>query len=75
MKLNLNCQEVSRMISDGQDLTLPAADRARFRLHLVMCANCRNVDEQMKFLRLALRGLHDERLEGSVTRPSDLDAS
>ncbi len=73
MKLNLNCQEVSRMISDGQDLTLPAADRARFRLHLVMCVNCRNVDEQMKFLRVALRGLHGERPEGSVTRPSDLD--
>jgi predicted anti-sigma-YlaC factor YlaD len=73
MKLNLNCQEVSRMISDGQDLQLPASDRARFRLHLVMCANCRNVDEQMKFLRLALRGLHAERPEGSETRPSDLD--
>jgi hypothetical protein len=38
MKLNLNCQEVSRMISDGEDMKLPPADRARFRLHLVMCA-------------------------------------
>jgi hypothetical protein len=75
MKLNLNCQEVSRMISDGQDLRLPAPDRARFRLHLVMCANCRTVDEQLKFLRLALRGLHVERPDGGVTRPSDLDAS
>ena len=38
MKLQLNCQEVSRLISEGQDETLPAADRARLRLHFVMCS-------------------------------------
>ena len=27
MKMNLNCQEVSRLISDGQDRDLPAAER------------------------------------------------
>ena len=75
MKLKLNCQEVSRMISDGQDLRLPPADRARFRLHLVMCANCRNVDEQLKFLRLALRGLSQERNDNAPTKPADLDSA
>ena len=58
MKINLNCQEVSRLLSDGQDLQLPSADRARLRLHLVMCEACRNVDEQMQFLRAAMRGLN-----------------
>lgn len=58
MKINLNCQEVSRLLSDGQDLQLPAAERARLRLHLVMCDACRNVDEQMRFLRVAMRGLN-----------------
>ena len=71
MKLNLNCQEVSRMISDGEDMKLPPADRARFRLHLVMCATCRNVDEQMKFLRVAMRGLSQERANGEPTKPAD----
>jgi predicted anti-sigma-YlaC factor YlaD len=60
MKLDLNCQEVSRLMSDGQDAALAPADRARFRLHLVLCATCRDVQEQMNFLRRAMRTLHQE---------------
>lgn len=61
MKLQLNCKDVSRLISDGQDAHLPPADRVRMRLHFVMCSNCRNVEEQMAFLRRAMRQLgHDD---------------
>lgn len=60
MKLRLSCQEMSRLLSAQQDADLPAPDRARMRLHLVMCEACRNVDEQMAFLRRAMRGLADE---------------
>jgi predicted anti-sigma-YlaC factor YlaD len=59
--VQLNCQEVSRLLSDQQDQTLPTADRARLRLHLVMCATCRNVSEQMDLLRRAMRQLDRER--------------
>jgi predicted anti-sigma-YlaC factor YlaD len=55
MKLQLDCQQVSRLISDGLDETLPAPERARMRLHFVICQACRNVDEQMQFLRRAMR--------------------
>jgi Putative zinc-finger len=55
MKRDLDCKEVSRLISHGQDTDLPAGERARLRLHFVICATCRNVDEQMKFLRNAIR--------------------
>jgi Putative zinc-finger len=55
MKIHLDCKEVSRLISDGQDEKLPAPDRARLRLHFVICETCRNVDEQMRFLRRAMR--------------------
>ena len=48
------------MISEGQDKTLPAADRARMRLHFVICSTCRNVDEQMSFLRRAMQQLGRE---------------
>ncbi len=58
MKLSFDCHKVSRLLSDGQDRHLPTSDRARMRLHLVMCQSCRNVDEQMRFLRVALRSLH-----------------
>jgi predicted anti-sigma-YlaC factor YlaD len=55
MKLNLDCKEVSRLISHGLDADLPPDEKARLRLHFVICTTCRNVDEQMKFIRNALR--------------------
>jgi hypothetical protein len=57
MNPKFDCKEVSRMISSGQDETLPASDRARMRLHFVVCEACRNVDAQMQFLRRAVRRL------------------
>lgn len=55
-----SCQEVSRLLSSGLDDRLPAADRARLRLHLVMCQACRNVSEQMQFLRQAMKRLGEQ---------------
>ena len=57
MKLDFGCKEISRLISNGQDHDLPAPERARVRLHFVICATCRNVSEQMAFLRRAMRVL------------------
>jgi predicted anti-sigma-YlaC factor YlaD len=57
MKPELDCKEVSRLISNGLDETLPAPERARLRLHFVICETCRNVSEQMQFLRRAMRDL------------------
>jgi predicted anti-sigma-YlaC factor YlaD len=57
VKLLPDCQEVSRLLSDGQDQRLPIQERARVRLHLVMCDTCRNVEGQMAFLRQAMREL------------------
>ena len=62
MKLKLDCQEVSRLISETQDANLPSPDRARMRLHFVMCQACRNVDEQMAFLRRAMQQLDADKL-------------
>jgi hypothetical protein len=55
MKVNLSCKEVSHLLSTGQDEQLPGADRARLRLHFVMCEGCRNVQSQLDFLRRAMQ--------------------
>jgi anti-sigma factor RsiW len=57
MKLRTDCREASRWLSRRLDDELPAAERARLRLHLVMCNDCRHVDEQMRFLRAAMQRL------------------
>ncbi len=57
MRLLPDCQAVSRLVSEGLDSDLPAADRARVRLHFVICGSCRQVQAQMAFLRQAVRAL------------------
>lgn len=69
MKLDLDCRTVSRLISDGLDRTLPTGERARMRLHFVLCATCRNVNEQMQFLRRAVRALADEPASPGADEP------
>ena len=68
MKLQIDCKEMSRLISEGQDQTLPPAERARMRLHFVICDTCRNVDEQFGFLRRAMRQLDESREADETTR-------
>lgn len=57
----LDCREVSRLLSDGLDKDLPANERARLRLHLVVCEACRSVEQQLGVLRDALRRLGIDR--------------
>lgn len=57
MTPELDCKEVSRLISEGHDRTLPPEQRERLRQHFVICQTCRTVDEQMAFLRLAMQRL------------------
>lgn len=48
MNLMYSCRKVAELVSQGMDEPLGPIDRLRLRLHLSMCANCRNVEEQMK---------------------------
>ena len=55
MKMDIDCKAFSRLISDGQDREQDERDRTRMRLHFVICHACRNVEEQMAFVRRAMR--------------------
>ena len=57
MSAELDCKKVSRLISEGQDRTLPPREAERLRQHFVICQTCRTVDEQMAFLRRAMQRL------------------
>jgi predicted anti-sigma-YlaC factor YlaD len=61
MKLELDCKDVSRLLSEAQERDTPAAEQARLRLHLVVCQSCRTVEEQMAFIRRAMRKLGEDR--------------
>jgi predicted anti-sigma-YlaC factor YlaD len=51
----LSCKEVARILSDGLDAEMPPAERARLRLHMVICEACRNVEQQFGLLRRLVR--------------------
>ena len=52
----LKCSEVARILSDGLDADMAPAQRARLRMHLVICEACRNVEQQFSLLRRLVRG-------------------
>jgi predicted anti-sigma-YlaC factor YlaD len=51
----LTCKEVSRILSDGLDAQMAPAERARLRLHMVVCEACRNVEQQFDLLRRLMK--------------------
>ncbi len=51
----LSCKEVSRLVSESMDRSLPFGQRFSTRLHLLMCSLCSRFRRQMLFLRDAAR--------------------
>ncbi len=49
------CKEVHRLTSEEYDRKLSLLERARMRLHLVVCEACRNFGGQMALIRRAMR--------------------
>jgi predicted anti-sigma-YlaC factor YlaD len=55
MKIHATCKEVHRLASERLDRELSIGERARVRLHLLVCIGCRNFDRQMRLIRGAMR--------------------
>ena len=51
----LSCKDVARILSDGLDEEMTAPERARLRVHMVICEACRNVEQQFGLLRRLVR--------------------
>lgn len=47
----LNCQQVTRLISESQERTLSLGERMPLNMHVMMCSGCRNFGKQMQMLR------------------------
>ncbi|OIO69215.1 MAG: hypothetical protein AUJ57_09450 [Zetaproteobacteria bacterium CG1_02_53_45] len=48
------CKEISRLASDSLDRKLGLWEKLKFRMHLFICVNCRNCDNNLKLIRNAL---------------------
>ncbi|MDD2919506.1 zf-HC2 domain-containing protein [Rhodoferax sp.] len=50
MTLLHSCQKAAELISQSLDEPLDMVDKLRLRVHLSMCGNCRNVQEQLNLI-------------------------
>lgn len=53
----LSCREVTRLVSQGLDRRLGFGEWIALRVHFRICEGCRNVNDQIDFLRRAVRRL------------------
>jgi hypothetical protein len=51
----VNCRQAARLMSDAQDRRLSLRDSIKLRLHLHWCVACTRYQQQVRFLRSALR--------------------
>ena len=65
MNLMHSCKRVAELLSQRLDEPLGWIDRVRMRIHLSMCDNCRNVEQQMLGVEALTRDLFgaDARLD------------
>ena len=55
----ISCKEASRLLSQAQDRRLGRLERLKLRAHLALCDFCTRFEEQLKFMREAMRRLGD----------------
>ncbi|WP_413231444.1 zf-HC2 domain-containing protein [Microbulbifer variabilis] len=46
-----SCREATRLMSESQERNLYFSEQAGLKLHLAMCAPCRNFGKQLRILR------------------------
>ncbi|WP_019530039.1 zf-HC2 domain-containing protein [Dasania marina] len=67
----MNCQQVTRLLSDAQERQLSLKERAALKVHTMMCYGCRNFGQQMG----SLRELTREYVKGAQGTSSNEDVA
>lgn len=63
----MNCEQATRLMSDGRERDLSIRERAAIRMHNLLCDGCRNFNVQVRDLGQIARRYAKERGE----EPSD----
>jgi len=51
----MNCDQATRLMSEGQERHLSASERTTLRMHTWICVGCRNYKGQLGFMRRAMK--------------------
>ena len=66
------CQDMSRLLSDSMDRTLPFHTRVRMFAHLWICTLCQRYKQQLTLLRDVLRNNGTKLSDGNGAEPPRL---
>ena len=65
----LACRDVTRLISQSMDISLPIGQRIGVRIHLLMCKFCARYERQLLLIRETVRRLvATEEIPGDASR-------
>jgi len=53
----LSCKHVTELVSQSQDRELTVQERVALKLHMAVCAGCRNFESQLGLIRRAFQRL------------------
>lgn len=67
--MRLTCKQASELVSQGLDRQLALWERAKLKLHLLICDACSNFVRQSAFMRRALKRLADDDTDGGGKPP------
>jgi len=51
----MNCKQATRLISESQDRALSLSEKMALKMHVMMCAGCKNFSLQIPFLSQAMK--------------------
>lgn len=51
----MSCEQSTRLISESQDRTLSLSEKMALKMHVLMCAGCKNFSLQIPFLSQAMK--------------------
>jgi hypothetical protein len=66
--LKLTCKQATELVSQGLDRDLAFGERARLRLHLLICNGCRATRQHFDFLR-RMTAAYEASLEEGQPKP------
>jgi hypothetical protein len=62
----LSCKDVTQLLSESMDTSLPISKRVGMRLHLLMCKFCARYERQLLLIRETVR-----QIVGAEDRPGE----
>jgi hypothetical protein len=51
----MNCRQATRLISESRDRALSLPEKLALKMHVMMCAGCKNFNLQVPFLSKAMK--------------------